>query len=60
MGIDLPLIWAIIIIFGVMMYVVMDGFDPEADPLDDMPAVRLAMEQGGHLSASSHRLGKNR
>ena len=30
-----------------------DGFDPEADPLDDMPAVRLAMEQGGHVSASS-------
>lgn len=27
MGIDLPLIWALIIIFGVMMYVVMDGFD---------------------------------
>jgi cytochrome d ubiquinol oxidase subunit II len=27
MGIDLPLIWAIIIFFGVMMYVVMDGFD---------------------------------
>jgi hypothetical protein len=27
MGIDLPLIWAIIIIFGIMMYVVMDGFD---------------------------------
>ncbi|MDF3930991.1 cytochrome d ubiquinol oxidase subunit II [Pseudomonas citronellolis] len=27
MGIDLPLIWAIIIVFGVMMYVVMDGFD---------------------------------
>ncbi|MDL2409564.1 cytochrome d ubiquinol oxidase subunit II [Rhizobium calliandrae] len=27
MGIDLPLIWAIIIAFGVMMYVVMDGFD---------------------------------
>ncbi|MBF7143007.1 MULTISPECIES: cytochrome d ubiquinol oxidase subunit II [Pseudomonas] len=27
MGIDLSLIWAIIIIFGVMMYVVMDGFD---------------------------------
>ncbi|WP_019411912.1 cytochrome d ubiquinol oxidase subunit II [Pseudomonas psychrophila] len=27
MGIDLPLIWAIIIIFGVMMYVIMDGFD---------------------------------
>jgi len=26
-GIDLPLIWAIIIIFGLMMYVVMDGFD---------------------------------
>ena len=27
MGIDLPLIWGIIIAFGVMMYVVMDGFD---------------------------------
>ena len=27
MGIDLPLIWFLIIIFGVMMYVVMDGFD---------------------------------
>jgi cytochrome d ubiquinol oxidase subunit II len=27
MGIDLPLIWAIIILFGIMMYVVMDGFD---------------------------------
>ncbi|WP_248731265.1 flagellar hook-length control protein FliK [Pseudomonas sp. MWU13-2517] len=28
-------------------------FDPSADPLDSMPAVRLAMEQGGHVSASS-------
>jgi cytochrome bd ubiquinol oxidase subunit II len=27
MGIDLPIIWAIIIVFGLMMYVVMDGFD---------------------------------
>ena len=27
MGIDLPIIWAIIIAFGLMMYVVMDGFD---------------------------------
>lgn len=27
MGIDLPLMWAIIIAFGVMMYVIMDGFD---------------------------------
>ncbi len=27
MGIDLSLIWALIIAFGVMMYVVMDGFD---------------------------------
>lgn len=27
MGIDLPLIWFVIIVFGVMMYVVMDGFD---------------------------------
>ena len=30
-----------------------EHFDPEADPLDDLPAVRLAMEQGGHVSASS-------
>ena len=36
-----------------------DGFDPEADPLDDMPAVRLAMEQGGHVSAGSQAPGKN-
>jgi len=27
MGIDLALIWAIIILFSIMMYVVMDGFD---------------------------------
>jgi cytochrome d ubiquinol oxidase subunit II len=27
MGVDLPLIWAVIIAFGLMMYVVMDGFD---------------------------------
>lgn len=27
MGIDLPVIWAIIIVFGLMMYVIMDGFD---------------------------------
>jgi cytochrome d ubiquinol oxidase subunit II len=27
MGIDLSLIWAVIIMFGIMMYVVMDGFD---------------------------------
>lgn len=27
MGIDLALIWAVIILFGVMMYVIMDGFD---------------------------------
>ncbi|WOE81249.1 flagellar hook-length control protein FliK [Pseudomonas protegens] len=30
-----------------------EAFDPEADPLDALPAVRLAMEQGGHVSASS-------
>ncbi|WP_426204949.1 flagellar hook-length control protein FliK [Pseudomonas sp. TWP3-1] len=29
------------------------GFDPEADPLDALPAVRMAMEQSGHISASS-------
>ncbi|MBA1377603.1 flagellar hook-length control protein FliK [Pseudomonas brassicacearum] len=28
-------------------------FDPQADPLDALPALRLAMEQGGHVSASS-------
>lgn len=27
MGIDLTLLWAVIILFGVLMYVVMDGFD---------------------------------
>jgi cytochrome d ubiquinol oxidase subunit II len=27
MGLDLAFIWAVIILFGVMMYVVMDGFD---------------------------------
>ena len=27
MGIDLPLIWFVIIVFSIMMYVVMDGFD---------------------------------
>src|SRR4029453_2173436 len=27
MGIDLPLVWAVIIGFGLMMYVIMDGFD---------------------------------
>ena len=35
------------------------AFDPEADPLDAMPAVRLAMEQGGHVSASSQAQQKN-
>lgn len=29
------------------------GFDPEADPLDALPALRMAMEQSGHVSASS-------
>ena len=28
-------------------------FDPQADPLDALPAVRLALEQSGHVSASS-------
>lgn len=27
MGIELPVVWAVIIAFGLMMYVVMDGFD---------------------------------
>ena len=36
MGIDLPLVWAVIIAFGVMMYVVMDGFD-----LGHRPAVSV-------------------
>ncbi|UWF50903.1 flagellar hook-length control protein FliK [Pseudomonas sp. N3-W] len=29
------------------------AFDPQADPLDSLPAVRMAMEQSGHVSASS-------
>ncbi|SDZ36005.1 flagellar hook-length control protein FliK [Pseudomonas sp. NFIX28] len=33
-------------------------FDPEADPLDALPVVRLAMEQSGHVSASSQAQGK--
>lgn len=28
-------------------------FDPEADPLDALPAVRMALEQSGHVSAAS-------
>jgi len=28
-------------------------FDPQADPLDALPALRMAMEQSGHVSASS-------
>jgi flagellar hook-length control protein FliK len=28
-------------------------FDPEADPLDALPAVRMALEASGHVSASS-------
>ncbi|MFA7440415.1 MAG: cytochrome d ubiquinol oxidase subunit II [Sphingomonadaceae bacterium] len=27
MGVDLPVVWAVIIAFGLMMYVIMDGFD---------------------------------
>ncbi len=27
MGIDLPVIWFIIIVFSTLMYIVMDGFD---------------------------------
>lgn len=27
MGIDLPLIWFVIIVFATLMYIVMDGFD---------------------------------
>ncbi len=27
MGIDLPVVWFVIIVFGLMMYVIMDGFD---------------------------------
>jgi len=33
--------------------IIVSDFDPEADPLDALPAVRLAMEQSGHISASS-------
>ncbi|MFJ7793574.1 flagellar hook-length control protein FliK [Pseudomonas sp. NPDC096950] len=33
-------------------------FDPEADPLDALPALRMAMEQSGHVSASSQTQSK--
>ncbi|WP_457969880.1 flagellar hook-length control protein FliK [Pseudomonas sp. R4-84] len=33
-------------------------FDPQADPLDALPALRLAMEQSGHVSASSQAQSK--
>jgi len=33
-------------------------FDPHADPLDALPALRLAMEQSGHVSASSQAQAK--
>ena len=33
--------------------VVDDTAEPPADPLDNLPALRLAMEQGGHISAGS-------
>ncbi|SIS12042.1 flagellar hook-length control protein FliK [Pseudomonas sp. A214] len=33
-------------------------FDPAADPLDALPALRLAMEQSGHVSAASHAQSK--
>lgn len=33
-------------------------FDPEADPLDALPALRMAMEQSGHVSASSQAQAK--
>ncbi|VVN47805.1 hypothetical protein PS862_04972 [Pseudomonas fluorescens] len=29
------------------------AFDPHADPLDALPALRMAMEQSGHVTASS-------
>ncbi|WP_191488654.1 flagellar hook-length control protein FliK [Pseudomonas sp. FEN] len=34
-------------------------FDPAADPLDNLPAVRLAMEQGGHVSSGSQASAKS-
>ncbi|WNZ79983.1 flagellar hook-length control protein FliK [Pseudomonas sp. P105] len=33
-------------------------FDPAADPLDALPALRLAMEQSGHVSAASQAQSK--
>ena len=43
MGIDLPLLWAVIIAFGLMMYVLMDGFDLGIGIL--FPFVRGAAER---------------
>ncbi|KIH82341.1 flagellar hook-length control protein FliK [Pseudomonas batumici] len=36
-----------------------DDFDPAADPLDNLPVVRLAMEQGGHVSSGSQASAKS-
>ncbi|NWB85394.1 flagellar hook-length control protein FliK [Pseudomonas gingeri] len=36
-----------------------DDFDPAADPLDNLPAVRLAMEQGGHVSSGGQASAKS-
>lgn len=49
MGIDLPLIWAVIILFGIMMYVVMDGFDLGIGIL--FPAFRVGKERDAAMNA---------
>jgi hypothetical protein len=49
MGIDTSLIWAVIIVFGVMMYVVMDGFDLGIGFLFFIVRDRLSV-RGGHVA----------
>src|SRR5882672_2759515 len=57
MGVDLPIVWALIIGFGLMMYVVMDGFDLGIGIL--LPFVRSIEERhdGEHCGAG---LGRER
>ena len=45
MGIDLALVWAAIILFSIMMYVVMDGFDLGIGILYPFFAIRMSATQ---------------
>ena len=57
MGIDLALIWAVIILFGIMMYVIMDGFDLGIGILFPLVSDPGARRHGQHRGA---RMGRQR